>query len=308
MLASNNLGKVTITPFLDLFWNIRHYGTPFRTFFLSEKRRLGPSEKVKIRERFKLYGVDFDFKIPPSNRNPESFRNFFGKIDRDSSESTQFIPEKLQIKKWKRYEWGTFSERYLVSDRPNSYYSVNLTLCEAEFDQKKSSIDQAILGLLTEKILGAYGFSVCENQPSKIDNISIKVRDLNKQDLLQLSVISDLLYDEIFHLIIFQSKPNKFLFFEICGDNQHSGNIAADIFSTLNVSQTKYKYALSSIFPIEDTKQLVKQANVLLRKCMDDASERARVEKEKQKQQDEEMEIELQKMQEIIEKAEKAHV
>ena len=147
------VGRYTITPFLDLFWNYHHYGNPFQSFFLSENRTLGPSTRLHIEERFRLYDLDFQFNIPPSNLSPGWTQDIHGVTDESRTVQGKYFAEVSEIREWRKYFWSARDKRYTKQAQLSSNENIKLSIIEVELVSTLISGKNTVQTIVAELIL-----------------------------------------------------------------------------------------------------------------------------------------------------------
>ncbi|MCK7598122.1 hypothetical protein M0G74_12640 [Microbulbifer sp. CAU 1566] len=285
MLGTNKIGKITVTPFLDLFWSYYHFGNPFKCFFLSKERRLGPSQKAINNEEAKIYGLNLRYGVPERNIHSESSRTYYGEVDRKLTQRLKFPVHISEIKRWKKYQWSTEAKRYLVGYDYTRYHTrfniVEMTICEATFDEKKCSSYDAILEVIVGHVFECGSHHIYEDAQFQIENIEVRHRALGNQDAVLITVKSDLIYDHFSHFVLFKSGRDKIVFFEVGDDNQYSGSIAELIFSTLQVHPTKK--ANAQLEELAQNHDLIRDANCLLDRFAEKLIQQRKEEERKEK-------------------------
>lgn len=150
-------GKILIPALLDLFWNSYHFRNPFESFFLSEKRTMGPSKRLLIEQNISRNGIGFTFEVPPKNTAPNFLNKRYWSMKEGEIRISKFQEETLKIENWCQYNWTKHVRRGYLYDSQKEQYPAVLTIKEFTFfNREKAPQLQDLDRILSEIVVERY--------------------------------------------------------------------------------------------------------------------------------------------------------
>ena len=150
-------GKILIPALLDLFWNSYHFRNPFESFFLSEKRAMGPSKRLLTQQNTSRNGIGFTFEIPPRNTVPSFLNRRYWSMKEREIRISKFQGETLKIEDWCQYNWTKHVRRGYLHDRQKELYPAVLTIKEFTFFKRQEAPQpQDLDRILSEIVIERY--------------------------------------------------------------------------------------------------------------------------------------------------------